>query len=166
MNAKANQIINRNIYWKIRELMADQFSNWTFGTDYDIMSAYPSSADEVPAYPCFTIMTQTINNLPYEIGSRDRVLFPTEIVIFSRDIAQRDYLNFYIYDGLQNRDFVLYDMSSSEPSVAGDYSGLSTLGKYRCYSGRCFNFPVAIKTADNKLRYESDVNITIECPVF
>ena len=165
MRSEANMILNRNLYWKLRELIEDKYS-WIYKTNYNIMMAYPSSAGAVAIYPSFVVNTEVVDGVPYEIGSRDRYNFYTEIVIFSNGIAQRDGVTFYLYDNLYNRDYTLYDMSTTNPTAVGDYSNLSSLGQFRCGKAYYTNSIVPVEISDKKMRYESDINVDIECPQF
>jgi len=166
MNINANTIINRNLYWKIREIINDQFSNWTVGTHYGILGSYPENAEDVMVYPTFVIDTSGFDGMPYELGAKDRVRIRTEFVVMSDNLAQRDMLNMFLWDQFHGKRFTLYDMSTTEPSVAGDYSGLSTLGKFYSHNVNVINIPVPIKIDDKRLRYESTLFLDIECPNF
>lgn len=163
MDKNANLIINRNLYWKLREVIENDSSNWTYGTDYNIVSAYPD-LDTVPVYPVFVIMTAYADGLPYELGAKDRLLLQTDIVILANDVSQNDYYNVLLWGTFNNVSLTLYDLSETNPSTVGDYSGIPTLGKYRCSKANYSNSGIVLHMPDNKMNYESTVGFEIEVP--
>jgi hypothetical protein len=163
MNKNANLILNRNLYWHLRDIIETDNSNLVYGTDYNVVSAYPD-LETIPVYPTFVIMTVYADGLAYEIGAKDRVILNTDIIVLANDIAQNDYYNMVIWNAFHNKDIALYDMSSTNPSSVGDYTGLSTLGKYRCYDVNYANSEAAIYMPDKSMNYESTINMRIELP--
>jgi hypothetical protein len=165
INPNANLIINRNLYWKIRELIENRYS-WVYKQNYNVLSAYPSTVGGVIIYPSFVLGTEVVDTIPYEIGSRDRYNFYTEIVVFSNGIAQRDEVTFYLFDNFHNRDYTLYNITTANPVAVGNYNNFSTLGIYRCMNAYYSNVPVPVELPDRKMRYESDITMDVHCPLF
>jgi len=163
MNPNANLVISRNIFWKLREIIEDHFTSWIYNTDYSIKMSYPENGEDITVYPSFVIDDEGFIPKPYQIGARDKATFFYDIVIVSDNKPQRTYLNMLVWDNFHNRDYVLYDMSASEPSIVGDYSALSTKGIFRCLTGRCRNMEIR-NDIDRKMRYESWILFDVECP--
>lgn len=159
MDVKSRRLVAlRNIYWKVREIVED---NGYSSSEYSITISYPNNEDDIRETPMIAVELGYSSGIPLQLGSTDRLHVIVFIYIIGDSRSQVEEIASVLWDTMNAKHYTLYDMESSAPSAVGNYSGLSSAGKFMLTKGEIDPSSV-ITTKDEKLIYENIVRFNME----
>ena len=159
MEAKKRRlVVIRNTYWKVREILED---NEYGSTEYSIDMAYPENEGDIRKTPMIAIELGYSSGKPLQLGSTDRLHSILFVYIISNSRSQVEEISSLLWDKMNAKHYIMYDMSANSPTAVGNYSNLISAGKLMLTRGEIVpSGPITIK--DEKLMYESTVRFEVE----
>lgn len=156
-------LAQRNILWKIKELMQD--AGFTTG-NYNVITSYPTDQEKTTfSVPIIAVQILAGANYDYQISSEPNQLRVCVCDVFAIVPGQLDaILDILIKNFHKEADFEFYNMSNTEPSVIGDYTGLSSLGIMQIESPFYRKMDVPENVADKRFLYEGFFTMNVKLP--
>ena len=133
------RLADLHLVYKLQEIMQDNGFN---SNQYRIIDGYPSDSDLLTSelWPTLTVETDLLYGRNIELGSGDWPAVQFSIDVFAKTDGQRDDISYWIWESLNENDYILYNFNEGFPSSIGDYSGISSLGSWSVSSLTITNF--------------------------
>lgn len=143
-------LAHRNIAWKVKELV----KNAGYAS-FDVITRYPDFKANQYVLPIIAIQILNGSNYNIEISSLPGIMPSFVADVYANSQAQLDEILDVLMTNLYDGSLItMYDMTTTEPSVIGDYSGLSTLGNIQIENSFFRKSDVPESIADNRFLYE------------
>jgi len=148
-----------NMVWYVKDILED---NGYSSSEYSIDLSYPNNEDTYRVKPMLGVQLGPMVSKPFQLGSKARQVNLFYVFVVGPSRSQIIQILDLLWDQLNETVKTFYDMSSAEPSVVGDYSGLSSAGKLIINNGESDMFSVPIYKKDKLENYEGVVRFQIE----
>lgn len=157
-------VAHKNICWRVKEYLKTAGYN---ENNFNVITRYPSE-EEISKLDIPIIAIQLGNGIDYdkEISSEPGDAVEVIIDVFASVQSQLDSLLYNIRKNLRkDAQFLMYDMSTLEPTITGNYSGLSESGSFDVISTSWRKNQIIQYSADKREIYNGFIISNIKLPI-
>ena len=155
-------VSHKNMVWKIKEFLKN--SGYT---KYSVITRYPTEDEKnTSVLPLVACQIGGAINYDKELSTEPGEAVDYIIDIFASTQSQLDSVVYAIMKNIKRENFLLfYDMSILEPTIIGDYSGLSSLGLSEVMSTSFRKDQIVGYTSDKREIYNAFIITNLKLPI-